>query len=139
MMKAALKFAALAWCGGGTYFAIEMIWRGHSHWTMAVLGGICFVLIGGINEFFPWEMPLALQGVIGAAVVTVLEFFSGVILNLWLGLGIWDYSGQPLNLLGQICALYSILWIPLAAVAVILDDWLRYFMFGEERPTYKLF
>ena len=84
-------------------------------------------------------MPLALQGVIGAAVVTVLEFFSGVILNLWLGLGIWDYSGQPLNLLGQICALYSILWIPLAAVAVILDDWLRYFMFGEERPTYKLF
>ena len=139
MMKTALKFAALALCGGGTYFAIEMIWRGHSHWTMAVLGGICFVLIGGINEFFPWEMPLALQGVIGAAVVTVLEFFSGVILNLWLGLGIWDYSGQPLNLLGQICALYSILWIPIAAAAVILDDWLRYFMFGEERPTYKLF
>ena len=139
MMKTALKFSALALCGVGTYFAIEMIWRGHSHWTMAVLGGICFVLIGGINEFFPWEMPLALQGVIGAAVVTVLEFFSGVILNLWLGLGIWDYSGQPLNLLGQICALYSILWIPLAAAAVILDDWLRYFMFGEERPTYKLF
>ena len=64
MMKTALKFAALALCGGGTYFAIEMIWRGYSHWTMAALGGICFVLIGGINEFFPWEMPLALQGVI---------------------------------------------------------------------------
>lgn len=138
-MKGILKCAVLALCGGGAYFAIEVFWRGHSHWTMAVLGGICFVLIGGINEFFPWEMPLALQGVIGAAMVTVLEFYTGVILNLWLGLGIWDYSGLPLNLLGQICVMYSILWIPLAVVAVILDDWLRHRLFGEEWPTYRLF
>lgn len=137
-MKAMLKCAILALCGGGAYFVIEMIWRGHSHWTMAVLGGICFVLIGSINEFFPWEMPLVLQGLIGATVVTVLEFYAGVVLNLWLGLGIWDYSGLPLNLLGQICVMYSILWIPLAVVAVILDDWLRHRLFGEEWPTYHL-
>ncbi len=138
-MKGILKCAVLALCGGGAYFAIEVFWRGYSHWTMAVLGGICFVLIGGINEFFPWEMPLALQGVIGAAMVTVLEFYTGVILNLWLGLGIWDYSGLPLNLLGQICVMYSILWIPLAVVAVILDDWLRHRLFGEEWPDYRIF
>ena len=137
-MKTVLKYAALALCGGGAYFAEELIWRGYSHWTMAVLGGICFILIGGINEFFTWEMPLVLQGLIGAAMVTILEFFSGVVLNLWLGLGIWDYTGQPLNLFGQICLLYSILWIPLSIVAVILDDWLRYFMFGEDRPHYIL-
>lgn len=138
-MKAALKYAALALCGGCIYFAIELAWRGHSHWTMAVLGGICFVLIGGINEFFPWSMPLALQGVIGAAIVTALEFVSGVILNLWLGLGIWDYSHLPFNLLGQICLPFSVLWIFLSIVAVVLDDWLRYFMFGEDRPKYTLF
>jgi len=138
-MKGILKCAVLALCGGGAYFVIEMIWRGHSHWTMAVLGGICFVLIGGINEFFPWEMPLVLQGLIGATVVTVLEFYAGVVLNLWLGLGIWDYSGLPLNLLGQICVMYSILWIPLAVVAVILDDWLRHRLFGEEWPDYRIF
>lgn len=138
-MKTALKHAALALCGGCIYFAIELLWRGHSHWTMAVLGAICFVLIGGINEFFPWSMPLALQGVIGAAAVTVLEFIAGVTLNLWLGLGIWDYSNLPLNVLGQICLPFSILWIPLAMVAVVLDDWLRYRWFGEDRPTYTLF
>ncbi len=138
-MKGILKCAVLALCGGGAYFIIETLWRGHSHWTMAVLGGICFVLIGGINEFFPWEMPLVLQGVIGAAMVTGLEFYAGVILNLWLGLGIWDYSGLPLNLLGQICVMYSILWIPLAVVAVILDDWLRHRLFGEEWPDYRIF
>lgn len=139
MMKAVAKHAVLALCGGCVYYAIEVMWRGYSHWTMAALGGICFVLIGGINELFTWEMPLALQGVIGAAIVTALELVSGIILNLWLGLGIWDYSNQPFNVLGQICPLFSILWIPLAMVAVVLDDWLRYLWFGEERPTYKLF
>lgn len=139
MKKTALKLAALALCGGCLYYAIEMLWRGRSHWTMAVLGGICFVLIGGINEFIPWEMPLTLQGVIGAAIVTALEFVSGLILNVWLGLGIWDYSQMPLNLLGQICLPFTLLWIPLAMCAVVLDDWLRYWFFGEERPTYTMF
>jgi uncharacterized membrane protein len=137
-MKMALKHAALALCGGCVYYGIEILWRGHSHWTMALVGGICFVLIGGINEFFPWEMPLALQGVIGAAIVTAVEFVSGLILNIWLGLGIWDYSSMPLNLMGQICLPFSFLWIPLSIVAVVLDDWLRYFLFGEERPKYVL-
>ena len=101
-MKAALKHAVLALIGGCIYYAIEIAWRGHSHWTMAVLGGICFVLVGGINEYFPWSMPLALQGAIGAAIITALEFVAGVVLNVWLGLGIWDYSAMPFNVLGQI-------------------------------------
>ena len=125
-MKAVLKHATLALIGGCIYYAIEIAWRGHSHWTMAVLGGICFVLVGGINEYFPWSMPLALQGVIGAAIITALEFVSGVALNVWLGLGIWDYSTMPLNVMGQICLPFTLLWVPLSVVAVVLDDWLRY-------------
>lgn len=138
-MKAVLKHAVLALIGGCIYYAIEIAWRGHSHWTMAVLGGICFVLVGGINEFFPWTMPLALQGVIGAAIITALEFVFGVVLNVWLGLGIWDYSAMPLNVMGQICLPFTLLWVLLSAVAVVLDDWLRYWLFGEERPHYTVF
>lgn len=138
-LKAILKHAVLALCGGCVYFLIEMAWRGHSHWTMAVLGGVCFVLIGDINEFIPWNMPLVLQGAIGSGIVTLLELVSGIILNLWLGLGIWDYSNMPFNFLGQICLPFSLLWVALSVVAVILDDWLRYWLFGEDRPTYKLF
>ena len=136
-MKAIAKHAALALVGGCAYYGIEILWRGYSHWTMAVVGAICFLIIGGINEFFPWTMPIWAQGLIGAAAVTLIEFVSGCILNLWLGLGIWDYSSLPLNLLGQICLPFSLLWIPLSVVAVVLDDWLRYWLFGEERPTYK--
>jgi hypothetical protein len=138
-LKAILKHAVLALCGGCVYFLIEMAWRGHSHWTMAVLGGVCFVLIGDINEFIPWNMPLILQGAIGSGIVTVLELVSGIILNLWLGLGIWDYSNMPFNLLGQICLPFTLLWVALSIVAVVLDDWLRYWLFGEDRPTYTLF
>ena len=138
-LNAILKHAVLALCGGCVYFLIEMAWRGHSHWTMAVLGGVCFVLIGDINEFIPWNMPLILQGAIGSGIVTVLELVSGIILNLWLGLGIWDYSNMPFNLLGQICLPFTLLWVALSIVAVVLDDWLRYWLFGEDRPTYTLF
>lgn len=76
---------------------VELLWRGHSHWTMAAVGGFCFVLIGGLNNYLPWEMPVWKQAVCGSALVTAVELVAGIILNLYLGLGIWDYSGllQP--------------------------------------------
>ena len=139
-MKAFLKETALAVCGGCLYVVLELLWRGRSHWTMFILGGVCFVLIGLLNEGIPWEMPLVLQGVMGsAAIVTPLEFLTGCIVNLWLGWGVWDYSGLPCNLLGQICLPFSLLWVLVAMAAAVLDDWLRWRWFGEEKPHYTLF
>lgn len=140
MRKRIAQALILGVIGGGVYVAIELLWRGRSHWTMALLGGLCFVLIGAINEWrFSWNMPLIRQGVIGATIVTLAELAAGIVLNLWLGLGIWDYSGRPLNLWGQICVGYALLWVPLALAAVVLDDWLRYWLWGEERPYYTFF
>lgn len=138
MIRRMGKALTLAAIGGGAYIAIELLWRGHTHWTMAVLGGLCFVLIGAINEYISWDIPLILQGVLGAAIVTLAELAAGVVLNLWLGLGIWDYSNRPMNLWGQICLEYAMLWVPLSVVAVVLDDWLRYWLWAEERPYYTL-
>jgi len=113
--------------GGRLYTWLELLWRGRTHWTMFLLGGICFVVIGILNEhLFPWELSLVEQSVVGAAIVTVLEFLTGCIVNLWLGLDVWDYSSLPCNLLGQICLYYFILWIPMSAVGIIVDDWSRY-------------
>lgn len=135
----ACKAAVLFLCGAIGYAGIEIIWRGHTHWTMAVLGGILFLLIGGLNNWLPWEMPLWMQCVCGAIIVTCAEFIVGLILNVWLGLGIWDYSGMWSNILGQICLQYSIAWIGLSLIAIILDDWLRWLLFNEDRPHYQLF
>ena len=101
-MKGIAKGTALAVCGGCLYVVLELLWRGRSHWTMFILGGVCFVLIGLLNEVIPWEMPLVLQGVMGSAcIVTPLEFVTGCIVNLWLGWDVWDYSGLPCNLLDK--------------------------------------
>lgn len=132
------KAAILFLIGAAAYALIEVAFRGYTHWTMAVLGGILFLLLGGLNEWFPWEMPLVLQCVIGAVIVTVAEFVAGLILNVWLGLGIWDYSDVPGNILGQICPQFIFAWLGLSLVAIILDDWLRYWLFGEARPHYTI-
>lgn len=137
-MRQYLKSMFLGCIGGLLYIGLEILWRGHSHWTMFFLGGACFVIIGLINELIPWCMPIWKQALIGAAVITGLEFLTGCIVNLGLGWHVWDYSGMPLNVLGQICVPYMLLWIPVAALAIVLDDWLRYWMFGEERPQYHM-
>ena len=91
-------------CGGSAYVLVELLWRGRSHFSMFLLGGLCFWLI----------------------------------VNRWLGLGVWDYSSLPMNFLGQICLYYFVLWIPLSAAAALLDDGLRRVMFGTPLPHYRL-
>lgn len=132
------KYLVLFGTGGLLYILIELLWRGRSHWTMFLLGGFCFVCLGLINEVILWEMPLWQQALIGAGIITVLEFCTGCIVNLWLGWEIWDYSNLPGNILGQICPQYFLLWLLVSPVGIIMDDWLRYRWFGEEWPHYKL-
>lgn len=134
------KTAILFVFGGLAYFGLEVLFRGHSHWTMFVLGGFLFLILGELNEgLLEWDAPLIWQGVLGSAIVTGAELVTGMILNIWLGLGVWDYSGMPFNYKGQICLPFSILWIFVSIAAIVLDDWLRYWLFGEERPRYTLF
>ena len=135
--KEYLKCAILFLIGGWLYYCIEIMWRGHSHWTMAIVGGVCFVLIGGLNNYLPWEMPIWKQAVCGSALVTAVELVTGVVLNLYLGLGVWDYSKMPCNLLGQICLPYSALWVGLSLVCIFVDDGLRWRLFHEEKPHYR--
>lgn len=135
--EASMKRFILFVVGGAIYIVIEMLWRGYSHWAMFFVGGLCFLLVGEINEVIPWEMAFWKQMLIGGAVVTTVELFSGIILNLVLKWHVWDYSKMPFNFLGQICLPFTLAWIGLSAVAIVLDDYLRYWLFGEEKPHYK--
>lgn len=137
-MKALMKLLALFVSGGLIYILIEMLWRGYTHWTMFLVGGICFVLVGLINEGFTFEMPLVFQMVISMFVITAVEFIAGYIINIRLGWDVWDYLELPFNLMGQICLPYMGLWFLLSALAIVLDDYLRYWLFGEEKPRYKI-
>lgn len=123
--------------GGLTYIAIELLWRGYSHWTMFLVGGLCFVLIGAINEVYTFEMPLVRQMAISAVMVTIVELLAGLLINC--NYGIWDYRNMPFNVMGQICLPYTALWFFLSLPAIIIDDYIRYWLFGEEKPHYRIF
>lgn len=138
-LKKLLKYLVLLVIGGIIYYGIELVYRGYSHWTMMLVGGIAFICIGEINEFLDWDTPLIKQSVLGGAIVTVIEFVAGCIINLWCNLNVWDYSHLPFNILGQVCLIYTVMWMGLSAVAIIADDWLRHWLFKEERPHYVIF
>ena len=113
---------------GITYCGIEILYRGRTHISMLFVGGLCAVLIGMINEITP-KMNIILQMFIGAVIVTIIEFFSGYIINIILGLNVWDYSNLMFNYKGQISLLFTIIWFFLSVPVIYLDDKLRKILF----------
>lgn len=119
MGKKILRQAFLFTVGGIGYGIIEILWRHYTHWTMLVTGGICFSFLYNIflklQKIKMWQ-----KCILGSGIITVIEFISGFIINLVFKLGVWDYSARPFNLLGQICPLYSFLWVCLSCPIAIL-------------------
>lgn len=136
-IKSLIKYIVLFLFGGIVYYLIEILWRGYSHWTMIILGGLCFVSVGLINNVMSWNMVIELQALIGAVLITSLEFVVGLIVNVKLGWYIWDYSNVPFNFLGQICLPFSLLWYILSMIIIFTDDYIRYAFFNEKKPVYK--
>ena len=138
-MKNFFKNQLLFCYGGFLYYLVEVLWRGYSHWSMYMLGGLCFLYAGVQNEFTSWEQPLWLQVLKVDIFVLISEFLTGCVVNLWLGWNVWDYSSLPFNILGQSCPQFALLFLPLCLLAIVLDDYIRYYAFKEEKPYYKIF
>lgn len=139
ILRQTFKYLFLLIIGGDTYYLIEILYRGYSHSSMFLVGGICFILCGLLNEVFSWDTPLWKQMFTCAIIISLVEFVSGYILNIKMGLGIWDYSDLRWNIMGQISLVFSFMWFFLSLPAIVVDDYLRYFFFHEEKPRYKLF
>ena len=108
-----LKKTLLFLIGGGGYVGLELLWRRRSHPTMFLLGGLCFSMLGQLEHVRPRLRPLA-----GCAICTAGELIFGILFNR--DHRIWDYRGLPLNLMGQICPAYSLVWAALTVPAVPL-------------------
>lgn len=89
------------------YGLLEVAWRGHTHWSMLLLGGLCLVLLYHLAQR---ALPLLVQCALGAACITLLELATGLVCNRLLGLAVWDYSREWGNFYGQICPKYTLLW-----------------------------
>ena len=110
--------------GGVTYAMIEIMWRGNTHWTMVLLGGLCFLTLYKLFGYMS-NYSLIEKCVLGAIVITTLEFVVGCIVNLVFHMNVWNYSRMPLNLSGQICILYSTLWGVLCIPINFIADKIR--------------
>ena len=91
---------------------------------MIIVGGLCGLLIGLINEITP-KMNTVLQMLLGSVIVTIIEFVTGYIINIKLNFNIWDYSNLKFNILGQVSLLFSMLWFFLSYIVIKLDDCIR--------------
>jgi uncharacterized membrane protein len=126
---------------GIMYIFVEVVWKaviipnlnliGYTSLWMYLVGGICGIIIGYLNEatiLKVWQ-----QTVMGTGIILIIEFTAGLIFNIWLGLNLWDYSGLPFNIMGQISLLYAICWFLLCPFVIWIDDFLRFLLFKEER------
>jgi len=144
LIRELLKALMLFIVGGIVYYAMEILYDGDSHWTMAVTGGICFVIGDLLDEFKGFKLSVRTEVVIISITITVLEFFVGIVVNLMLKLDVWDYSGMYLNLgdlsipmhvMGQISLPFILLWtIIFAPLIIYLGNLFRWDWFNEEKP-----
>ena len=118
------EYGAVYAIGGVGYALLEILWRGYTHWSMMLPGGLCFMVFYHLCQRFPtwrlWKKCLA-----GCLSITVIEFAAGVVVNLIFRLNVWDYSALPLHLLGQICLPYTLLWFLLCIPLVFFSNFLR--------------
>lgn len=123
-MRKCWKNAVLFGLGAGGYTLIELMFRGRTHWTMAVTGGVCAVGLYRIHRKMK-RRSLFLRCGLGAALITAVEFAVGMLVNRMLHWHVWDYSDRFLNIKGQICPLFSLYWfllnLPLAPLFAWLD------------------
>lgn len=133
-----LEYLFLCLLGGSLYYSLELGFRGFSHWSMFLLGGICMAFFAWQGRREHWSRPLWIQVIRCTLFVTACEFLTGLIVNKWLNLAVWDYSDQPYQLLGQICLPFAVLFSGLCAVGILVDGYLLHWIFKEEKPQFHI-
>lgn len=135
-----IKNLIMFYIGASSYVFIEVIYRGYSFLPMAVCGGLAILLLDKINNRISWDMDILFQGCIGSLLITLMEFIIGYGSLIGVFPQMWDYSNVILNYKGIICVPFSLIWILLSILAIMLADAINYYVFKEEPlPYYKLF
>lgn len=130
------KYLFLWGTGGTIYYTIEIIYRGMSHWSMFILGGICFLFCGFQGSATGWSLPLWRQVLCCMVFISSGEFITGILVNKVFRWEVWDYSSVPFNLFGQICLPYALMFGGLSIVGILLYNFLNRQLYGEQKVYY---
>lgn len=104
------RFLFLFFTGAVCYPLIELLWRGRTHRSMALAGGICLCLMDKTCGNKRKHTVCFPHCILCAVIITVVEFVFGFFVNIIGKRKVWDYSNLPGNFMGQICLPFSVLW-----------------------------
>ncbi len=116
-----IKYSMIFFIGGICYGLLEVVYRGHTHPSMVVAGGICFTVIVLLDNMLRDRVNILLLALLGGVVITCVELVFGLIFNVWFKMAVWDYSSAPFNLYGQVCLPFSLLWVAVSLFAIIIN------------------
>lgn len=122
--------------GAAGYPIIELICRQSTHWSMALAGGTCLLLLYNLYGKFT-KLSLGLKCLLGSGVITAVEFVAGLIVNCWQNWNVWDYSCFKFHFMGQICLVYSVLWGLLCLPVSGLCKMMRKRLHNEPKKLFK--
>lgn len=105
--------------GAVGYGLLELLWRGYTHWSMLLAGGVCLSIYYRLCVDAP-KTPLLTKCFLGAVIITCVELIFGTVVNVLLHLDVWNYTNLPFHFFGQICLPFFGLWfllcIPLTSL-----------------------
>lgn len=106
-----MKKSILLFLTGGTFYSfLELIWRRRTHSSMFFAGGACLAAIDRVCYQKMKKSSLLRKCAAGCGIITVIEFFTGMVVNRGLHLKVWDYSKENMNIKGQVCLRFSLFW-----------------------------
>ena len=124
VFKKKLRYPVFFIFGALGYAIIELLWRGRTHWSMLLAGGICFIIFSIVTERMKGA-PIWIKAAVCAAAITIVEFAFGLVVNVALGMNVWSYKDVPFNLLGQICPTFTLLWACLSVALLPLANYIN--------------
>jgi len=97
------------------YPLLEIMYRGRTHPAMALAGGVAMC---GLKQVYRVckNRPLWQAALLGGFMVTGIEYLTGIMCNR--DYRIWDYRRQPMQLNGQICIGFSLVWCLLSGAVI---------------------
>ena len=138
-MKNWWKGIFLIGTGGAVYYSLEILYRGYSHWSMFLLGGLCFCIIDKLYQKRKGIFSIVAFMLTGGLIITALEGMTGAFGNLYLHRQVWDYSNLPLHLYGQVSLHFTLLWCVMTIPIIWLSGLFHYYVFHDEQQQIRRF
>lgn len=129
---------------GSVYYGMETVYKGgYSHISMFILAGFLGVFcIDTPNNLWGYDLDYSIQILISTILCTIGEGITGLIVNVKMGLTVWDYSNLPFTFFFGQCNLFFVFaWTLIIGCFGIFfcDAYWYYICKDDEQPYYKIF